>query len=980
MKQRILNNLFDFATNENTSLENPLFKEISRKLNLSETQLRELSKETLKQLLHNYAFFDVSTIDRFNHRLIRTFAKDLNISQNFEVELDTDFVLNNAVNRLLSKAGKDEELTTIFVDFALEKIEDGNSWNISFDLNKIGKMIFQENHYSHLKLYSEKNLEDFVALKKSIQNNIYTQTKKIQQSAKEALELITKNGLYITDFKGSYFPKFLQQVINSPLKIDFNAKWKANFEESPLYTSSIDDTVKCIIDGLQNHFNLHFNVIKEGCHKISFLERFRKNIVPLALLSEIQKEIEHLKKENTFLTINEFNELISKEIKKQPIPYIYERLGERYRHYFIDEFQDTSTLQWENLIPLVGDALESKNELGQQGSLLLVGDVKQSIYRWRGGEPQQFVDLIYGKMLPFTISPQVERLQKNWRSHDEIINFNNNFFSFVATQIQNEEHQKLYISGNQQGTNGKEGGMVSISFLSNENKIEVHPHAEKTLASIAEIIDNGYFYEDICVLVRSKANEKLIAEYLMDNNVPVISAEGLLLSNNELICFLISCMAFALNPSEREYSYSILEFLYRDSDKKHDIIYKHISSLSSYLKSEHEIDISVLKSSSVLNFVETLVVKLNLVPESNAYLIAFLDEISEYEKKKGGGVFGFLEYWDLKKNNLALPMPENSNAVNIMTVHKSKGLEFKFVVFPFADDVINDSRKQNDVWISVNPDLHAGFTELMTPNNKYLPFYSEVAAHVHNDENEKSVLDDFNVLYVALTRAIYGLYIISSPIKDNSKQISYASLLSAFLKKNITQDISENIVFGKIMPHSEGVPQKEQQYIPYLSPSLPIGHLSLAKNEADYPGMQDESIEFGNLIHSILSEVYSEEDIKPTLKKYFELDSVLGNDATKIEDLIQKVVKNERLKHFFLENVVSKNEMEILTDDGTIIRPDRLVFNNEKVSVIDYKTGHESESHKFQLERYSDVLQKMGYEIEDKILVYINEEINTLAV
>ena len=980
MKQRILDNLFTFASSESPSQDNPLFQEISKQLDLSEVELREHSNKTLTNLLHNYAFFDVSTIDRFNHRLIRTFAKDLNISQNFEVELDTDYVLNNAVNQLLTKAGKDEKLTSIFVDFALEKIEDGNSWNISFDLTKIGKLIFQENHYGHLKHYAEKNLEDFESLKNTIQNKITILKKEIRQSAKDALELIKKNGLDFTDFKGGYFPKFLQQVIDTPLNIDFTAKWKGSFEETPLYNTKADDRVKSQIDGLRNGFNESFGQIKTGFYKISFLERFRKNVVPLALLSEIQKEIEDLKNENPFLTINEFNGLISKEIKKQPIPYIYERLGERYRHYFIDEFQDTSILQWENLIPLIGDALESKNDIGQQGSLLLVGDVKQSIYRWRGGEPQQFINLIYGSKNPFTITPKIEHLQKNWRSHDEIINFNNSFFSFIANKIENEEHRKLYENGSQQETNDKKGGVVTISFVPNDNRAEVHPHAEKTLNSISNIVAHGHSYADICILVRNKMNEKLIAEYLIENEIPVISADGLLLSNNEIVRFLVSCIEFVLEPTEREFSFSILEFLYRDSHNKHDEIYSRLDNLSQFLKVEHEIDVEDLKFGGTLNFAETLITKFNLASKSNAYVVAFLDEILEYEKSKEGGLFGFLEYWNLKKDRLALPVPENMAAVNIMTIHKSKGLEFKFVILPFADDVINDSRKQNDVWVPVNPDSHAGFSELMVSNNKYLPYYSQVATLVHGQENEKSELDDFNVLYVALTRAVYGLHIISSPVKANSKQVSYASLLSSFLEQNVAVDASYDIVFGELLPNKENLQPRTSQTIPYMSSKSSVNDLELANQEFDTAVKSNETIEFGNLIHMLLAEVYSEEDIIPVINKYAELGTLKDGEIKMVEDLLQSVVQKESLKSYFAKNIVSKNEIEILQDDGSVIRPDKLVFKESKVSVIDYKTGQQSENHKLQLEHYTDVLGKMGYEIEDKVLVYINDEVNTIAV
>jgi len=234
MKNRILQSLFSFSSGDFLQDENSLFNELSKQLNLSEPELRQRSKKVLKTLLNNYAFFDVSTIDHFNHRIIRTFAKDLSISQNFEVELDIELVLNKAVNKVLAKAGKDEQLT-----------------------------------------------------------------------------------------------KFLQQVVENPLKIDYKATWKNNFNDAELYNKTLNQAKKDCIDNLRPQLDSQFNKIRTKFHKISFLGRLRKSIVPLAVISEIQKEIEVLKTADSFLTINEFNELISKEIKKQPIPYIYERLGER---------------------------------------------------------------------------------------------------------------------------------------------------------------------------------------------------------------------------------------------------------------------------------------------------------------------------------------------------------------------------------------------------------------------------------------------------------------------------------------------------------------------------------------------------------------------------------------------------------------------------------------------------------------------------
>ncbi|RNC92367.1 MAG: ATP-dependent helicase [Allomuricauda sp.] len=980
MKQRILFSLSSFASTQNTTSQDTLFNEVADALKLNAEELAELSKKTLQSLLHNYAFFDVSTIDAFNYRLIRTFAKDLNISQNFEVELDTDYVLGKAVNRVLEKAGTNKTLTSLLVEFAFQKIDEGKSWNISFDMKEIGKLIYQENHNTHLKSLATKETADFLELRKELENKIRSIEAIIKNEAETAFSEISRLGFDLEDFSRGTIPNHFKMHLEGEAKPE---KLYKNAIENNLRDNRgvIKASIQKETGELSRVLLALYQNIKGEFHKKVMLQKFLGKITPLALIAEIQREIETLKEENAFLTINEFNELISREIKKQPIPYIYERMGERYRHYFIDEFQDTSVLQWENLIPLIGHALESANDFGQPGSLLLVGDVKQSIYRWRGGEPQQFKNLVYGLKNPFTITPQVEKLQKNWRSHDEIITFNNHFFSFVAKAMQNEAAQKLYAEASQQETNHKKGGVVKIALIANETGREPHPHCEKTLSSIQEIIGHGHPHAAICILVRNKRNEHIVAEYLIENEVPVISAEGLLLENNEIVDFLISFLHFILNPLEKEYAFAILSFLLKDSVNIHDTMALHADKISDYLRDNYGVEIASLKFLGTLDIVETLLNKLNLISDSNAYVMAFLDAIVEYEKTSTAGIHGFLEYWHLKKSKLALPMPENMNAVKIMTIHKSKGLEFPFVIFPFADERINDSRKQGEIWVPVAPDEHSGFEALMATNNRFLPYYSEAAAAAHDSENEKSTLDDFNVLYVALTRAVKGLYIISSPTAEQSEQISYATLIGRYLQTvGFNKDEMAEMVFGRLEVTKETMPIGQQSVIGYGNAHNFLTSIEIAKQEVAYDRENDDSVLFGNLVHSLLADIHCEDDISKAIATHTEKGMLKGEEIKGVENLLYKVVQNENLSRYFAKHIDAKNESEILTEDGSVIRPDRLVFDQGKVSIIDFKTGGRLESHRHQIEKYADVISKMGHPIDQKVLVYINKEINTVVV
>ena len=385
MKHRILDSLYLFGGVLDVEKAPPLFLDLMHELDIEAPALRKRSKLTLKEILHNYAFFDISTIDTFTHRLIRTFAKDLKLPQNFEVVLDTDLLLDEAVARLIYKAGTDKKLTKVLLDFALEKIDDDKSWDIGLDLFKIGKLLFDETHAEHLQKIRDKNIDDFLGLKKVLRKRALLLKDSLTDTASQTLQLIADQGLETSDFTGSYFPKFLIKVANGDLNMDFKAGWKQNFEAATLYNKSAPAEIKSTLDRLHPQFSKVFTALQTGYYELAFLKNAYGNIMPLTVLNAIQQEVKAVQTENDQVSISEFNTLISKEIRNQPAPFIYERLGEKYRHYFVDEFQDTSSLQWKNLIPLIGNALESEDMQGKRGTLFLVGDAKQAIYRWRGG-------------------------------------------------------------------------------------------------------------------------------------------------------------------------------------------------------------------------------------------------------------------------------------------------------------------------------------------------------------------------------------------------------------------------------------------------------------------------------------------------------------------------------------------------------------------------------------------------------------------
>ncbi|GMN06666.1 UvrD-helicase domain-containing protein [Croceitalea sp. MTPC5] len=980
MKQRILQSLYHFTLPKNENKSIALFSEIQLAYNYTTDELRERSKSVLKQLLHNYAFFEIATIDKFNHRIIRTFARDLRLSQNFQVALDTESLLNEAIARVLNKAGLDHELTKVLIDFTFEKIDDDKSWNISHDLSQIGKILFQESHRPHTVALYEKSIVAFTNLKKSINLKLMDLTKEIEADAQAALEKIHEMGFEADDFPRETLPNHFKKLIageSNPKTLYANKLEENLINDKILKASAGKSSTELSILLLE-----HYLEIKKRIYTGKFYRNAYKNILSLTLINEISKEVKNIQTEKNLLSISEFNSIISNEIKDQPVPFIYERLGERYKHYFIDEFQDTSQMQWENLIPLIGNALESEDEKGEIGSLLLVGDVKQAIYRWRGGEAQQFLQLLSNRDYPFAIRPSVNTLEKNWRSYSQVVAFNNAFFSFAAQTLGSPDYQALFELGNRQQSNAQIGGYVEVCFLPEEKESEIHPHCLKTHHLIQEILSKGFEYGDITVLVRNNRQGVTIADFLAQQHIPIVSSEALMLKNNHEVAFLITLLYLIIDLGQKEYRFKILEYLSENTGTDHDFIFKNLSRLEKLLLVDYGFDLSAIQLLATYDIIELAILRFDLVQDSNAYINYFLDEVFEFCQQESVAVHDFLLHWEQKKDKLAIVSPTTINAVSIMTIHKSKGLEFPFVIFPFADSKINDSAKTNAVWVPVDPNEFHGFNEVMVRASEEIGYYSEEANRLYLEEKEKSELDDFNVLYVALTRAIHGLFIVSNESKT-TKQVSYGSLFKSYLEFGKYWDPSKTTYqFGKILPNNKTVEdQTSELTIPYIYTSKPYTDFNMVKSALS--SWQDDTLEAvakGNLLHLALSKIIDENDIEPSLTALIasgELNIALRETY---KGLLVAIVTHPKLRPYFSQKSKVYNEVEILSSTGEVFRLDRLILNNDQAIIIDYKTGKPSKSHINQVQEYAAIVSEMGYFVTDKILVYIDESVNPIFV
>ena len=990
MKERIIETLKLFSNDSVLDSRNTMFNIICEELAIQPNILHAKSKTILNAIAHNYAAFDVSTIDKFTQKLIRTFARDLSLSMNFEVELDTDNVLTEAVDRLIAKAGIDKKLTEILIAFALEKADDDKSWDISLDFYNIAKLLVNENDLRFIEDLKEKSLGDFKILKSGIKEKISNSEAKIIETSNSTLTLISECGLEPNDFSGGYLPKYFKNLSNKKFNIKFDAKWQDNLESKTLYPKRVTPEIASVINEIQPQLALAFDKTKQEVFQLKFLKNFYKNITPLSVLNLISKELNTLKEEQNILLISEFNSIISNQIKHQPTPFIYERIGEKFRHYFIDEFQDTSVMQWENLIPLLQNALSSEN-----GSAMLVGDAKQAIYRWRGGKAEQFIDLCNTENF-FFVKKSKLHLPINYRSYKTIVNFNNAFFKHLSSFIfSNQEYETLYCKSNQETYNTQKG-YVSLRFLDiekNDNRDEIY--TKNVVETIENCINNGFQLKDICVLVRKKKEGVAIANHLNSIGIDIVSSETLLLNYSPEVNFINNLLKFIVKPKNDTAKIEVLNYL---ANCKFNITDKH-SFFKSFVNLKISQFFNKIKTLGIsFNYhdvlhlpiyeaIETIINSFNLVKTSNAYVQFYLDFVLDYTHLNHSSLSQFLDYYDTKKETLSIVSPQGKNAVQIMTVHKSKGLEFPVVIFPYAD--LNIYKEINPKeWFPLNPDEYYGFSHALLNYNKDFENYNEIGRKIYTQHQAELELDNINLLYVALTRAVEQLHIISNKQLDkkgNENLSLFSGLFVNYLKHNKKWD--DNISFYDFGAPKKTSVEKEQnlkaiEQSHFISTSKNNSSFKIVTNSGYlWDTSQKDAIEKGNLIHNIMSQIKTRIDVDITLNNFLSTGIINNKQLLELKIVINNIIEHPQLSGYYTTNNTIYNEKDIITKQGITLRPDRLIINEKnEVVIIDYKTGNPDTKHMLQLESYSNALQDMNFTITKKILIYINDTLEIKEV
>lgn len=989
MKERVVEMLIAFSDPEILVNPTPMFGILSEELDLDSKTLHEKSKEILHTIAHNYAAFDISTIDKFNHRLIRTFAHDLKLPLNFDVELDTRTILSKAVDQLIDKAGTEKELTKILVDFAIEKADDDKSWDVAFDFNQIAQLLINENDIPFIESLKDKTADDFKGLKTQLKENINILELDIVEKSQGVLDLIDTNGLEHNDFSRSSLPNHFLKLRDKNYDLKFDNKWQLEIEDTKLYPTRVPSHIAASIDSIQPVLVSEFKETKDQVVQIKFLKNVLKNITPLSVLNAIYNSLQDIKIDEDLVLISEFNSLISNEIKSQPAPFIYERIGEKYRHYFIDEFQDTSEKQWENLIPLIDNVISSENLKGDTGSAMLVGDAKQAIYRWRGGKAEQFIDLYTKRTRPFQIEQQVENLPANYRSLETIINFNNDFFKHLSTfAFSAPSHREIY-EASRQNLSLKGEGYIELSFLEFESEDKDDTYGQNVLEAIQKAQKNKFELRDICIITRKSKEGIALAEYLSIEGISIISSESLLLKNSPEVQFLTSIIALASQPYNEMLKIETLSYLADHHivlEDKHvffqSLVHLEASEMFKTL-SQYDLffDFNQFLQLPFYEAVESVVRQFNLNKTSNAYIQFFLDEVLDYSQKYNAGFSNFTAHWDIKKEKLSITSPQGNNAVQIMTIHKSKGLEFPVVIFPYANqDIYFDMSPK--MWFPVNPEAFNGFSNVFINVNKDLEDLGELGQTMFADYKSELELDSMNLLYVVLTRAVEQLYIVSEYRENKGAKSEiklYSELFISYLKSaGLWNDAKRTYTFG----HPDRVLSAKK----LEKSTVQERFISVAKENHDlrivtnagylWDTEQEAAIEKGNLVHLILSKIKTENDIDFVFEELQNKGDLNPLQSLELKPIIKHIVQHAQLKDFFMPDLTVYNERDILTSGGLILRPDRIVVNNNlEAVIIDYKTGAERPTHQNQLMEYQVILEEMGFRVTKKILVYINGDI-----
>lgn len=962
MKSRVLTALAAMAGKSSDRRFDGMAAQLREALQLDEKALQSRAEQVLSAMLHQYQQLSIGTIDSFVARLARQFARELLLDQQFDILLDQELLLNETVDRLLVKLGSDEKLTALLLELSREQMKEDKSWQVSRALKDFAKQLMRDEMRLLLPRLRQAENQDFQAERKQLVARMTALQNRFALPAQQLLAELEAAGIGKKDIanggSGTY-SVWESWASGNPFVAGANLhkaivkeKW-ASAAASPAAQSWLANEAS----KLSNQSSALMDEVAAVGNELALLDAILTKQYAMAMLGRLQHEMVGWMEENATVPLSSLYFRLADLLTETATPFIYERLGNQYRHFLIDEFQDTSVLQWNNLLPLVENGLAGGHDS------LLVGDAKQSIYRWRSGEAEQFVQLpnqldgTPGSVL-LEEAFEARQLNTNYRSYREVIDFNNRFFRWWTSQS-NPRLQRFYEGLEQEG--GKPGGLVQIELLdtalANGKEEKVTMRLERITALLRELQEKQVPWGEMAILVRANDLGSQIARHLLAEGIPVISGESLLLTNQQHIRLVMGVLHYLTYPNDsinEQLCMQCLVALGKPLPQLGEKLTRYVERIAAQPWPAHWAQLPMAElPEQVLHF-------FGLLQQSDPYLLRLLDLLAE-KKTRYPRAEQLLDWWYEKGQESALPMPEKGNAVRIMTIHKSKGLEFGVVIVADLDSTKN-SLGQPETWIDTDL-TSSGLALVSTSKLKGLDApYGQLAQR----EVEMTEIDYLNMLYVAFTRAVGALYIFGAQ-QVKGPEYLFSKKIGAFLgslgeaSSNMWQT-GELPVFEKPKPDLE-LKIHRHQWHDWRE------HLQL-QHRFTSADAQSDALALGEAAHRILADLPHADALESVVQTHLAEGLISTAQLDQLLPALRTLLQQEQLKPYFVPGLRMVAEAGILAPDGSLHRPDRLVYLADEVVVLEFKTGAARKEHQDQLDGYVNLLRAMGQKARGE-LVYI---------
>lgn len=994
MKERILQWLKDFTRadfEKNSNLKGIQEDLEAQGIHVTLEDLHKRAQKVLDFILHHYSVLNIGTIDKFNARLVRSFSYELGLAHQFSLEIQSEPFLIKAVDKMLDEIGQNEKISGAFMDFINYNLDNDERININKTLYRKAKQFVSDVHYEELKNNENFDWDAYENVKNKLRNEIAFHKKEALRIATEAEKSIKDRDLSNSDFHGGsnkcikyFFDSFLEK--GAPKLME---SAEAEAKKTDYYRNGASKAGKAkehlVLEILDSLIDARSEIIK---HYISLEKKSKilRELLPLKINKEIRDQLQIIEEEDDIVLLSKFNILINENLKSEPSGFIYEKIGTQYHHYFFDEFQDTSKMQWENIIPLKEHTVSSDNH-----TFTLVGDPKQSIYRFRGGDSALMLNILNSKE-ETTVPVNVEVLGNNWRSARNIVDFNNKLYKAISAELQ-QEHAELFSEKAHQNPQKKFAGRVHVNLCDYDKADAVFYEitAQQMHENIQKCLDNGYQFSDITILCRKgkeiQTYAKLLGNMKIINQgtpqyIKTISEKGLTLDMSYTLKAVMEYLRWEDKPDNLQYLIKSLYFLkvlgrIEIKDFTEEILellkIEGRTQKENFLFEKYGLKLQQTDhpNLNLYNHVEFFVREFSVPQKETDFLLNFLEMLYNYTQKTGSTTKDLIQYWDEEGSLISIQASESIDAIKLMTIHAAKGLEFPIVFLP-----MQNSHKDGDFneWFTTQE-----FEGLSSVNlkgfNKDFSTYDQEVADFNSANAYKNLIDRLCTQYVATTRPVEQLFLyLQKPSKEGTPSEIFNFISSL---KNDDSDSFD------IYPLNKNDLKKHLKDTAPIRNTLAIA--SLTHNDAGKSSIKIatpsknyqntvETVRTGIFTHEILSFIKTAKDLERVLEKYL-LEGIITTAEKKvIENKIRSIIQSENYSRYFQAGLKILNEKDIMiTENGAthLYRPDRMVETEEGIYIIDFKTGAEKEKHIQQVSTYRTVLESIGKKVAGTEVIYI---------